>query len=51
MQTPGRVRIERVHFVAVGLDDIIRNHFFDLVASVVLPGPKDVTWSTSQNIA
>ena len=24
---------------------IIHNHFFDLVASVVLPGPEEITWS------
>ena len=29
--------------MVMGEDAIIRNHFFDLMASVVLPGPEDAT--------
>ncbi len=33
------LRLEKI----MVLDAIIRKHFFDLMASVVLPGPEDVT--------
>ena len=39
----GSGRVRYVEGALCGLDAVIRNPFFDLMASVVLPGSKDVS--------